>query len=672
MTAMIKLYTWWTIRGHKKSDQQVYKLVAVTRRNPVSGADRNQLKDTLEVSPVSDETAWKKMKSGAVIYGLLPAKFAFDFKFDSIRRNTVPGVFKAEMRGVFSLNFDDPDGLGGFLTLLPELCKNGKNEWSDEDLKALLEEYEPLIEEALKARVNSNTVTSSDLLGKGDSWTPTEEEKAKVFPPWLKVSYLHAKFTYSEADLHGAQPENEEAKSVQDEHLKWEEEYNKKVEDFERRTAERELQQAIEIKELDFLTQDHVLVLAKAEEQRKFFRSKHPELGELLDIWSTWRRKTFVAYAIILFWMADHPIVSPIVLIAALLAYNYVANAYIPLRVQIKIDGNNDSAAKIMKDAIRKHFASVNAEFIKGKRTNLTFSDKDGGRITNEFLLERENISHFEESLENFVYNNQDCIDGKYRSLPDSYSLFDGGINFMLKKKVYTFTVKDNTVVRSQEVILSGNNSIGRDLKTFLARQYAEGGAVDDSRKKGNDTVFSFKLRSGITADELKKGISAKFAVRVTGNDPLVVDARQKGATTIILNVKNLGRDGKVLVGKIFGHTILDETSFEITMDREKVGETIEKAGLAGRWEGNTYVFEKPVYHFEITWISSNSDNAETMVKEMLKDKGNFANASVRKTQKVGSRFSHTVHAASYLNSVKKVESWFRNFNLDPEVVENK
>ena len=45
---------------------------------------------------------------------------------------------------------------------------------------------------------------------------------------------------------------------------------------------------------------------------------------------------------------------------------------------------------------------------------------------------------------------------------------------------------------KAKAALLSfGGVAIGRDLKTFLARQYAEGGTVDDSAKRGNDTVFS-------------------------------------------------------------------------------------------------------------------------------------------------------------------------------------
>ena len=32
MAAIIKMYTWWTIRRHKKSEEQGYKLVAVARK----------------------------------------------------------------------------------------------------------------------------------------------------------------------------------------------------------------------------------------------------------------------------------------------------------------------------------------------------------------------------------------------------------------------------------------------------------------------------------------------------------------------------------------------------------------------------------------------------------------------------------------------------------------
>ena len=91
MAAIIKMYTWWTIRRHKKSGEQAYKLVAVAHKKTVSGINGNSLHDSLEISPATDQTVRQKIKDGAVVFGIRPSGFAMDFEFSSLKKESVPG-----------------------------------------------------------------------------------------------------------------------------------------------------------------------------------------------------------------------------------------------------------------------------------------------------------------------------------------------------------------------------------------------------------------------------------------------------------------------------------------------------------------------------------------------------------------------------------------------------
>ena len=162
MAAMIKMYTWWTIRRHKK--EQAYKLVAIARRTEVSGSGRAD-GDVLEMVTVTDATAWKKMKGGAVVFGILPQNFSRDFKFAELKNDNVPGSLRAEMHGAFSLNFDDPESLGAFLFYLPQICQNTKvkNEWDADEIAALLADCEDAVKAGLQTAVKRSEEHTSEL-----------------------------------------------------------------------------------------------------------------------------------------------------------------------------------------------------------------------------------------------------------------------------------------------------------------------------------------------------------------------------------------------------------------------------------------------------------------------------------------------------------------------------
>lgn len=541
MAAIIKMYTWWTIRHHKKSEEQAYKLIAISRRKTVSGISGNSLNDTLEISPATDQTVRQKIKDGAVVFGIRPSGFAMDFEFKSVQKESVPGVLNAKMHGVFSLNLANPDALGMLLVDLPELCKKSNNEWTAEDLQSLFAEYKDRIEIALRRRVGSSPVTAQELLSVGDSYNYSSEQ---VFPSWLKVDYLHTKYTYTEADFRAALPAvAEQGKKFSQEAAAWEEEYNRKVEAMERQKAEAELRRSAALQNMDILNREHQIELAKIESERNFFRKRHPELSEIGDMFKTYRNKTYAAYARIFYYFADHPILTPIILFAALMVYNVAASTIIPLRVQIRIEGNNDTAVRELEKEIFNYFQSPE----KGKiiTDDWSFSDVDGGRQTSDLLLVRGQIDGFQQELQESVQNKQQYLEGKVRSTPAHYSFFDGGLNFALKKKVYVFTAKDKEkVANQQEVVLIGKNSIESDLKDFLENRYADGRVdIGSDNQYPDGIVFCFKLRSGISTSALSVAISEEFGYKPTGSNPLKVNARAAQTVDIVLDVSKLSLD---------------------------------------------------------------------------------------------------------------------------------
>ena len=590
MAAIIKMYTWWTIRRHKKSEEQAYKLVAVAHKKTVSGINGNSLHDSLEISPATDQTVRQKIKDGAVVFGIRPSGFAMDFEFSSLKKESVPGILNAKMHGVFSLNLDNQDGLGMLLVDLPELCKKSNNEWTAEDLQSLLNEYKEKVEIALRRRVLSSTVTAQELITVGDSYDFSSEQ---IFPSWLKVDYLHTKFTYEEANFHATSPdEAEKEKQFAKDAAAWEEEYNRKAEVLERQKAEAELRRAAAIQNMDILNQEHLVELAKIESERNFFRQRHPELSEIDDMVKTYRKKTYAAYARIFFYFADHPILTPIILFAVLMGYNYAANTIIPLRVQIRIEGKNDSAIHEMKKAIRDHFKDSS-----NKAANLSFSNADGGRLTNEVLLVRGQIADFEEKLDNFVMNKQGYIEGKIRHRPEHYSFFDGGMNFALKKKVYAFTVKDSEKVAAlQKIELMGVNSIETDLKKFLENNYAENGTVPPPIKKSGRIIFCFKLRSAINTRDLKKEIEKEFPVKTNGNNPVTINARAEQTEDFVLDVSQLSPEQIRKVEEYLdGDSFLGKKTMDVSYSQKAMNDKINalrNIGISGDWKGNTYIFK--------------------------------------------------------------------------------
>ena len=604
MAAIIKMYTWWTIRHHKKSEEQAYKLIAISRRKTVSGISGNSLNDTLEISPATDQTVRQKIKDGAVVFGIRPSGFAMDFEFKSVQKESVPGVLNAKMHGVFSLNLANPDALGMLLVDLPELCKKSNNEWTTEDLQSLFAEYKDRIEIALRRRVGSSPVTAQELLSVGDSYNYSSEQ---VFPSWLKVDYLHTKYTYTEADFRAALPAvAEQGKKFSQEAAAWEEEYNRKVEAMERQKAEAELRRSAALQNMDILNREYQIELAKIEGERNFFRKRHPELSEIGDMFKTYRNKTYAAYARIFYYFADHPILTPIILFAALMVYNIAASTIIPLRVQIRIEGNNGNAVSALESEIFEYFKPEKGKIITAP---LGFSDADGGRQTEEFLLVRGQIDGFQQELQKSVQNQQQYLEGKVRSTPVHYSFFDGGLNFALKKKVYVFTAKDKEKVAAlQTVILIGNNSIESDLKDFLENSFAAG-RVDtdnDDKQYPDGIVFCFKLRSGISTKHLSAAITKKFKCKATGSNPVIVNARAAQTVNVVLDVSKLTFTQTQKVEKYFldNDSFLEKKTMSVPYSKQDMRaklrvffEKEENRDISGDWDKDgksTFIF-KPV-----------------------------------------------------------------------------
>ena len=602
MAAIIKMYTWWTIRHHKKSEEQAYKLIAISRRKTVSGINGNSLNDTLEISPATDQTVRQKIKDGAVVFGIRPSGFAMDFEFKSVQKESVPGVLNAKMHGVFSLNLANPDALGMLLVDLPELCKKSNNEWTAEDLQSLFAEYKDRIEIALRRRVGSSPVTAQELLSVGDSYNYSSEQ---VFPSWLKVDYLHTKYTYTEADFRAALPAvAEQGKKFSQEAAAWEEEYNRKVDAMERQKAEAELRRSAALQNMDILNREHQIELAKIESERNFFRNRHPELSEIGDMFKIYRNKTYAAYARIFYYFADHPILTPIILFAVLMVYNVAASTIIPLRVQIRIEGNNTPTINKVKKAIDEHFKNSN-----NKTSTISFSKKGDVRQTGEVLLVQREINAFETDLSKFISEHGRDIEDELHGDSAHYSFFDGGLNFALKKKVYVITVKDSEkVATQQEIQLMGANSIQSSLEELLKDKFAEGGDVDKSQ---DNTVFRFKLRGDSNREELKKEIKElckkmDLPVTIDSDNPLVVDARAGQTEFVVLDVSKLKFTQIQKVEKYLDKRRFNgKSTMTIPGSQTKIGEMIgnilsdrANVDISGDWEnkdGKSIFIFKPV-----------------------------------------------------------------------------
>ena len=602
MAAIIKMYTWWTIRHHKKSEEQAYKLIAISRRKTVSGINGHSLNDTLEISPATDQTVRQKIKDGAVVFGIRPSGFAMDFEFKSVQKESVPGVLNAKMHGVFSLNLANPDALGMLLVDLPELCKKSNNEWTAEDLQSLFAEYKDRIEIALRRRVGSSPVTAQELLSVGDSYNYSSEQ---VFPSWLKVDYLHTKYTYTEADFRAALPAvAEQGKKFSQEAAAWEEEYNRKVDAMERQKAEAELRRSAALQNMDILNREHQIELAKIESERNFFRNRHPELSEIGDMFKIYRNKTYAAYARIFYYFADHPILTPIILFAVLMVYNVAASTIIPLRVQIRIEGNNTPTINKVKKAIDEHFKNSN-----NKTSTISFSKKGDVRQTGEVLLVQREINAFETDLSKFISEHGRDIEDELHGDSAHYSFFDGGLNFALKKKVYVITVKDSEkVATQQEIQLMGANSIQSSLEELLKDKFAEGGDVDKSQ---DNTVFRFKLRGDSNREELKKEIKElckkmDLPVTIDSDNPLVVDARAGQTEFVVLDVSKLKFTQIQKVEKYLDKRRFNgKSTMTIPGSQTKIGEMIgnilsdrANVDISGDWEnkdGKSIFIFKPV-----------------------------------------------------------------------------
>lgn len=625
MAAIIKMYTWWTIRRHKKSGEQAYKLVAVAHKKTVSGINGNSLHDSLEISPATDQTVRQKIKDGAVVFGIRPSGFAMDFEFSSLKKESVPGILNAKMHGVFSLNLDNQDGLGMLLVDLPELCKKSNNEWTAEDLQSLLNEYKEKVEIALRRRVLSSTVTAQELITVGDSYDFSSEQ---IFPSWLKVDYLHTKFTYEEANFHATSPdEAEKEKQFAKDAAAWEEEYNRKAEVLERQKAEAELRRAAAIQNMDILNQEHLVELAKIESERNFFRQRHPELSEIDDMVKTYRKKTYAAYARIFFYFADHPILTPIILFAVLMGYNYAANTIIPLRVQIRIEGKNNTFTIKLEDEIRKYFENSHKKW-PVKTNSLLLSDVEGGQCSEELLLIRGQADDFEKELKKFIKNQRQHI-RRMKSIPAHYSFFDGGLNFVLKKRVYIFTVKDSEEAATvQEIVLMGANSIQSSLKELLTNTYAEGD-VEELENLDNSTVFRFKLRGDSDREKLGKGIEELctkkgVSVSMTGDNPLTLDARAAQTEFVVLDVSklspNLIKKVEVYLG---GKKFQDKKTMTVPCSQNEMGDivdTLVKKGIPGDWVTNkgktTYIFKQVRVQGKILRIVIEGDTTDRLLSD--------------------------------------------------------
>ena len=531
MAAFIKKYTWWTIDRCKKTDQ-AYKLIAISQKKQLSGSSDNSKQPAcLEVVGVTFDTAWKKIKEGAVVFGIFPSKFKQTFDFQELKNDRMPGgmTLDAEMNGVFSLNVENPEALAPFLLELTVVCPQKENVWDENDLQLFLEEETKQgLESALRARVVS--ASPHALLSQGDDCKDAFRGK---LPDWVAVHYLHTSFTSNEGTADNGSSSEEQ---VSPEQVKsWEDEYNEKVEAAEREKAEGELETAIAQDKLERLNQKFAVELATIETKKKQFWAKHP----ILDVFATNITPLYIRRMLFLL---RHPILSAVIAILILSACSFLTSD-LPVRVQIRIDGKNDSAVKVAKDALREHFKKHNAQ--GSPKVDLLFAATEpDSRVTEEFKLRKRFIAHFEENLENFTDSNQDCIEGKFSSTPISFSVTDGGFDLLLKKKVYIITVKNNVAAQEKlKIILRGSNSIQRDLENYLKRRYAEKGIVEKFADSDTSIELSFHLRSGNTVDKLARAIQKEYKVRTRGNNPLYVDATHLATLYVFLDVSAFEKD---------------------------------------------------------------------------------------------------------------------------------
>ena len=286
------------------------------------------------------------------------------------------------------------------------------------------------------------------------------------------------------------------------------------------------------------------------------------------------------------------------------MAYNVAASTIIPLRVQIRIEGNNTPTINKVKKAIDEHFKNSN-----NKTSTISFSKKGDVRQTGEVLLVQRKINAFETDLSKFISEHGRDIEDELHGDSAHYSFFDGGLNFALKKKVYVITVKDSEkVATQQEIQLMGANSIQSSLEELLKDKFAEGGDVDKSQ---DNTVFRFKLRGDSNREELKKEIKElckkmDLPVTIDSDNPLVVDARAGQTEFVVLDVSKLKFTQIQKVEKYLDKRRFNgKSTMTIPGSQTKIGEMIgnilsdrANVDISGDWEnkdGKSIFIFKPV-----------------------------------------------------------------------------
>ena len=594
---VVKLYNEKSLKEHASvQTEKIFSLYAL-KHDIVQSGTRNI------AEMVSDKTAISKQKDGYIVFGLYPVSFPAEINFTGLGKTSVPGVFSATLHCACSMNTQNHNALAN---LLFALQTTGKTEWSADDLFSLSNNGNFKLRDCLVEEIGKEDVTGETLLRRGGACL----NKVKIvesFPAWVNIEECYIDFSYSE-NLQVKTESSEQADTAP------------VLSEEEQKAAER-------IKQLNAQILDNKFKIAERNAKLAGMRETQPIKYHLGVLRNKLALRTINGYARIVFWCADHPVLSffvPILIIALFAGfawgYSFVSTYYLPYRLQIRISNVGGIEQLNTKKELRTLITAVYHD--NGFVCSFVDSADDTTIMTEEIRVTRAEYAKMDASLRNCAEKNPGVFSMK--SLPLGFSVWDGGLFFTLQKKEYQLTATSTVQQERIDIGIAvyGENELRNSITNFLARQYA--GAFTKRASTAQTIQFSVQVHPAHETtfrSEIKKMAGRYNAVCGTGN-PIVISAKDSRITAITLDMQGLTLEQVAVIGDVFGVSVTNEAEIASLLNKDSITQKmldprLKKLGLSAEWNASRdkVCFRQAQKYANITFIGRPPQTVEQLLK---------------------------------------------------------
>ena len=531
-----------------------YILYALTVEDTQSGI--NYRMESFE--PEQIKKFWNRK---TLIFDVSTEPFNFALQLKEIKTERAPGSFDATLSfRNCRFNFDNARELGE-LFLSTVHSSAGKYTWTDSDFKDIIHEFcAPLIKQLFASAVRD--IPANSLLNTPDNALDQTRKQTilDALPKWMSCGGVYVEKT-----------EYYEKREVEDISNDWRKKYNEDVKELEKKQeqlkllqAQNELANAQRIVELNQEIEEQKIEIARKAAGDNYEAAIHPDKAAWKKVFSVYNGKNREALARILYWYADHPILSIFASFLFIVIcgwfYSVVYDGIMPSRVEFRIENIAKEQAPL-KNAIVQHIRKISDGITKKE---FVFEKDDQDAVFCEVIMSPTEYRKIARSLD---------PEGVYTQVYDynvkTYMMWPFDTISLLKM----FLPKNTIVLEAKPA-----KNIIDEVKINIYGDIPAGNAVQSYLESEGYYFMEDKIRSnGETIKEITVSV-LKGETKQSMRDKVESIAEQNGATVAS------GETIEITGGKVY-LIAWEVTLSNLTLDEREEARVIFKANVAS---GNT------------------------------------------------------------------------------------